>query len=348
MSNVLARVIRGETVESIHRGHLLIVDGAGTEIETIGEPETLAFIRSSAKPFQLMPFLLAGGAERFGYDERAVALACASHSGERKHVELAAEMLGKAGLTESDLRCGSHLPFDEKRAAEMIRAGEIPTQLHNNCSGKHAAMVAYSKLLGADLATYEDFDHPIQVEILKTISRFTETPVERIPLAGDGCAAPNFALSVRAMATAAAKLVAPPKEFEPELSAVCRRVAAAMMKYPDLVGGTGRLDTMLMDAAPGRLVSKIGAEGVWLCGVMPCENWPKGLGIAMKIEDGDDKRARAVISVAVLRRLGIFEDGTLANLSPLPITNRKGEIVGRTECALFQIPNSKIPSIKST
>ncbi len=348
MSNILAKVIRGETVESIHRGHLLIIDGDGTEIESIGDPETLAFIRSSAKPFQLMPFLLTGGAEAFGYDERAVALACASHSGERKHVELAAEMLAKAGLVESDLRCGTHLPFDEKRAAEMVRAGETPTQLHNNCSGKHAAMVAYAKLIGADPATYEAFDHPIQVEILKTISRFTGTPVERIPLAVDGCAAPNFALSVRGMARAAAKLVAPPDNFDPELRAVCGRVAAAMMKYPDLVGGTGRLDTMLMDAAPGRLVSKIGAEGVWLCGLMPCDEWPKGLGIAMKIEDGDDKRARAVISVAVLRKLGIFGADTLSQLSPLPITNRNGEIVGRTECALFQIPNSKIPSIEST
>ncbi len=344
MSNILAKVIRGETVESIHRGHLLIVDGAGREIESVGDTDTLAFIRSSAKPFQLMPFLLAGGAEKFGYDERAVALACASHSGERKHTELAAEMLAKAGLVESDLRCGSHLPFDEKRAAEMIRDGEVPTQLHNNCSGKHAAMLAYAKLLGADLASYEDFDHPIQVEILRTIGRFTETPVERIPLAVDGCAAPNFALSVRAMAKAAAKLVAPPDDFEPDLRAACERITAAMMKYPDLVGGSGRLDTMLMEAAAGRFVSKIGAEGVWLCGVVPSDRWPDGLGIAMKIEDGDDKRARAVISVAVLRQLGIFEEVTLAHLSPLPITNRNGEIVGRVEAESFQIPNSKIPT----
>ncbi|MBK7706157.1 MAG: asparaginase [Acidobacteria bacterium] len=333
-SEILATVIRGETVESIHRGHLLIVDGEGLEVLSAGDPETLAFIRSSGKPFQLMPFLLAGGAEKFGYSERAVALACASHSGEPMHTELAAEMLAKAGFEDSDLRCGVHLPFNERRADEMVRAGERPTQLHNNCSGKHSAMLAYAKLLGADPAAYEDFDHPIQIEMLKLIARFTDTPVSEIPVAVDGCAAPNFALSVRAMATAARKLVSPPDDFDDALRAVCERIRGAMMNFPELVGGTGRLDTMLMQAAPGQFISKIGAEGVWLAGVVPSEKWPTGLGIAMKIEDGDDKRARAVISVAVLRSLGVFGSETLSELSPLPIINRRGDVVGRVESAL--------------
>jgi len=337
MSKILAKVIRGETVESIHRGHLLIIDGQGSDVFSIGDVETLAFIRSSAKPFQLIPFILAGGAERFGFSERAIALACASHSGEPVHTELAAEMLAQAGLAESDLRCGTHLPFSEARAAEMTRSGEVPTQLHNNCSGKHAAMVAYAKLLGAPTGTYEDFDHPIQVEILRMISRFTDTPIGEIPLATDGCAAPNFALSVRAMANATRKLVNPPAEFEPHLRAACERVRKAMMNFPELVGGTGRLDTMLMQAAPGKIVSKIGAEGVWICGVEPSDRWPSGLGIAMKIEDGDDRRARAAISVALLRKLGIFREMTLPELSPIPITNRRGDIVGRVEARPLEV-----------
>jgi L-asparaginase II len=328
MTPVLAKVIRGGTVESVHRGHIVILDGEGDEVFSVGDPETLAFIRSSAKPFQLLPFLLEGGAERYGYDERAIALACASHSGEPAHTALAAEMLAKAGLAESDLRCGTHTPFSEKRAAEMARSGESPTQLHNNCSGKHAAMVAYAKLLGAPTETYEDFDHPIQVAILKMIAFFTGTPEEIIPLATDGCAAPNFALSVRAMADATRKLMNPPAEFGPDLSAACKRVREAMMTYPELVGGSGRLDTMLMQAAPGRIVSKIGAEGVWICGVAPCDRWPKGLGIALKIEDGDDRRARAAISVALLRRLGILSHDDLPGLSQIPITNRRGDVVG--------------------
>ncbi len=334
MSIILAKAIRGETVESVHCGHLLIVDGDGRKIESFGDPETVAFIRSSAKPFQLMPFLLAGGAEQFGYDEREIALGCASHSGEEMHVGLAAAMLAKAGFDESDLRCGSHMPFSESRAAEMTGRGERPTQLHNNCSGKHSAMLAYAKLIGADPKSYDAFDHPIQTEILKMISLFTETPIAEIPVAVDGCAAPNFALSVGAMATATRKLIAPPEDFSPELQAACGRIVNAMITYPQLVGGTGRLDTMLMEAGNGRFVSKIGAEGVWICGVLPSERWPRGLGIAMKIDDGDDKRARAVISVAVLKRLGLLADGDLPELAPIPITNRRGDVVGRVEAAL--------------
>lgn len=332
-SKTLAKVFRGETVESIHRGHLLIVDGEGNEIVNIGDAETLAFIRSSAKPFQVLPFLMSGGAERFGFLESEIALACASHSGERIHTAIAERMLKKLGLTENDLRCGAHLPFNETRAEEMIRSGEKPTQLHNNCSGKHAAMLGFAKHIGADLKTYDRPENPIQQQILEMIADFCETPKSEIPVAVDGCCAPNFALSVRAMAKGFVKFVFPPESFDGELREACRRVVTAMMNYPELIGGTERLDTLLMAAARGKFISKIGAEGVWLCGVLPSPKWKKGLGIAMKIEDGDDKRARAVISVEVLRRLGIFEEKTLINYSPLPIKNRRGENVGRVEAS---------------
>ena len=332
-SEILAKVIRGETVESVHRGHLFIVDGEGNEIVRLGDADTVAFIRSSAKPFQVLPFLLSGGAERFGFLESEIALACASHSGEKIHTTIAEKMLRKIGLAESDLRCGAHLPFNEQRAEEMIRAGENPTQLHNNCSGKHAAMLAFALVLGADIKTYDAIENPVQQAILQTIADFTETPSEQIPLAIDGCAAPNFALSVRAMAKSFLKLVFPPENFGDKLREACRRVCEAMMNYPELVGGTERLDTLLMAAARGRIISKIGAEGVWLCGVLPSPRWKKGLGIAMKIEDGDDRRARAVVSVEVLRRLGFFEEKTLSKYSPLPIMNRRGDLVGRVEAS---------------
>jgi len=328
---ILAKVFRGETIESVHRGHLYIVDGDGREIVDIGDAETLAFIRSSAKPFQVLPFLLSGGAENFGFTESEIALACASHSGEKMHTTLAAQMLEKIGLAESDLRCGAHLPFNEARAAEMIREGETPTQLHNNCSGKHAAMLAFAKHIDADLKTYDLIENPIQQAILEMIARFTKTPVDKIPVAVDGCCAPNFALSVRAMAKGFLKIVLPPEDFDNKLREACRRVREAMMNYPELVGGTERLDTLLMQSARGKFISKIGAEGVWLCAILPSEKYPKGLGIAMKIEDGDDKRARAVISIEVLRQLGIFDETTLIKYSPMPIVNRRGEPVGRVE-----------------
>lgn len=331
-AEILARVFRGETVESIHRGHLLIVDGTGREIERRGDPETLAFIRSSAKAFQVMPFVASGGADHFGYTEAEIALACASHSGERMHTELAAAMLAKAGLSESALRCGTHTPFSEKRAEEMIAAGEKPTQLHNNCSGKHSAMLAFARFIGADIATYDEFGNPVQKAILEIVEMFTGTPKAEIPIAVDGCAAPNYALSVAAMARAALRLVNPPDHFSEEIKTASSRISRAMMNHPQLVGGSGRLDTILMEAAPGRLVSKIGAEGVWLAAVPPCETWPDGLGIAMKIEDGDDRRARAAVSVEILRRLRLIGPDGLAGLSPLPVTNRRGDVVGRVEC----------------
>jgi L-asparaginase II len=195
-------------------------------------------------------------------------------------------------------------------------------------------MLAYALMLGADVKTYDLIGNPIQQEILKLIADFMETPAAEIPVAVDGCCAPNFALSVRAMAKSFLKLVFPPETFDAELREVCRRVATAMMNYPELVGGTERLDTLLMQAARGQFVSKIGAEGVWLCGVVPSPKWKRGLGIAMKIEDGDDKRARAVVSVEVLRRLGIFKPETLREYSPLPVKNRRGEHVGRVEANL--------------
>jgi L-asparaginase II len=333
---ILANVIRGDTVESIHRGHLLIIGGDGREIAELGDPETLAFIRSSAKPFQAIPFLTSGAAQAFGFLENEIALACASHSGEKIHTDLAAKILAKVDLSEADLKCGAHTPFDEKRATEMIRAGEKPSQLHNNCSGKHSAMLAFAKHIGADLKTYDLLENPIQQVILRYVSDFTETPKNEIPIGVDGCAAPNFALSVRAMAKGFLKLVFPPQDFDDELRDACRRIIRAMMKYPELIGGSGRLDTILMRAAPGKVISKIGAEGVWLCGVLPSAIWKKGLGIALKIEDGDDKRARAVISVEILRQLGIFEAETLKDYSPLSIKNRRGEIVGKVE-ASFRI-----------
>ncbi len=328
-SEILAEVVRGETVESIHRGHLIILDGDGETLFEIGDPELVTFFRSASKTLQLIPCLTSGAAEHFNFGEREIALACASHSGEKMHTTLAAEMLENAGLSEKDLRCGAHLPFNEKRAAEMIRERENPTQIHNNCSGKHAAMLALAKFINADIATYEHFENPVQKEILETISTFTDIAKDKIKLAVDGCCAPNFAVSLRAMAKSFAKIVNPPDDFSEELKTACQKIVSAKMKFPELVGGTDRLDTLLMQTGNGKFISKIGAEGVWLCGVLPSEKFPKGLGIALKIEDGDDKRARAVISVEILRQLGIFEKDTLKEISPMPILNRRGETVGQ-------------------
>lgn len=335
-AETIAHVIRGDTVESVHTGHLSIVDGKGNMLHSLGDPSTVTYFRSAAKAFQAIPFITSGAAEAFGFSEDEIALACASHSGEPRHVRTAGSMLIKAGLSVDDLRCGTHSPFNEAESHRLRRAGYKPTQLHNNCSGKHIAMLAFAKHIGASLDDYDSPDNRIQKRILKCIADFTEVPESGIKIGTDGCAAPNFALPVAAMATSFANLVRPTKFPEASREA-CSRIVSAMIQHPDLIGGTDRLDTQLMQAAPGKIISKVGADGVWLCGVLPNEKYPTGLGIALKVADGDDYRARPAVSVGILRQLGILSKEDLAEVSPMPIKNRRGDVVGRCEMRQIQL-----------
>lgn len=333
-SEVIAKVIRGETVESVHRGHLIVLDGDGQTVLSAGDPSTVTFTRSAAKPFQAVPLLTSGAAEAFEFSDEEVALACGSHSGEGRHIRVVQLMLEHTGLSEAHLRCGAHLPFDEKEAERMQREGEHPTQLHNNCSGKHAGMLAVAKHLGEDLATYDDASHPVQLAILDAVSLLTGVAERDIAIAVDGCAAPNFALPLAAMARGFMSLIRPPQSFDAATRAAAERIVSVMARFPELVGGTDRLDTILMQAAEGRVISKIGAEGIWLCGVLPSDHYPTGLAIALTVEDGDDRRARPVTAVAVLKRLGILPDDAFPELSPMPVKNRRGDVVGRVEAVL--------------
>ncbi len=328
---ILANVIRGETIESIHRGHWLAVDGDGSVGAFAGDPSTVTYIRSAAKPFQALPLILCGAADAYGFSDEEIALACASHSGEARHVRIAQLMLERTELTESHLRCGAHLPFSEKEAERMQRAGEYPTQFHNNCSGKHAAMLATAKHLGADLAAYEALEHPVQHEILRLFSLFAGIPQNEIAIGIDGCAAPNFAVHLSAMVRAMLNLLSPPDTFGEGVQAAAKRIVSSMVRFPELIGGSTRLDTMLMQAANGRIISKVGADGVWLCGILPSDHRPNGAAVALKIEDGDDHRARPVVAVAILKQLGVLPSDALPELSPMSIKNRRGDIVGRAE-----------------
>lgn len=323
---IIAKVFRGETVESLHHGHLAVVEN-GSLVTSIGDPNMVTYFRSAAKAFQAIPFVTSGAADAFGFSEREFALAVASHSGEPEHVALAAAMLEKAGLGEADLRCGTHLPFDQNSAHALIANGREPSQLHNNCSGKHAAMLAFAKHIGATTADYDSTEHRIQKRILRCVSEFSGVPENQIAIGIDGCSAPNFALPVVAMARSFGKLVSPTGLHELTRLA-CDRIVKAMIAHPDLVGGRDRLDTRIMLAANGKVISKVGADGVWLCGVLPCERWPNGLGIALKVEDGDDFKARPVVSIDILRQLGIFSSEDLSDLSPMPVKSRRGAVVG--------------------
>ncbi len=328
-SEILVNVIRGETIESIHRGHLIVVEGDGNIVVKIGDPEVITFFRSSAKLFQVIPFLTSGAAERFGFSEKEIALACGSHSGESFHVETVRQVLEKIGLDESNLQCGAHLPFNDAETRRMIKADEKPTQLHNNCSGKHCAMLGEAKQIGANIEDYCSLENPVQQKILETVSLFSDVPKDEIKIGIDGCAAPNFAVPVSAMAKSFARLVFPPENFDDETRKACQKIVSAMTNHPQMIGGTERLDTILMQETKGNIISKVGAEGVYTAGVLPSEKWKTGLGIAFKIEDGEDKRARPVVAVELLRQLGVLDVESLKKLSPMMIENWRGDIVGR-------------------
>lgn len=328
----LVEVNRGPITESRHRGHIAAIDPDGRTIAFVGEPETLTYLRSSAKPFQALPLLVSGAADRFGFTDEEVALACASHSGEPMHTRIAASMLAKIGLGPEALICGIHEPFSQQAARELREKGEQPNVLQNNCSGKHAGMLALAKHLGAPIETYHLVENPVQIAILKLISDFSEVPTQNLAIGIDGCGVPVFGMPIRAMALAYARLVSPPEAFEKGKRDACARIVRVMTSYPALIGGTSdRLDTEVMRAARGKLISKVGAEGVYTAGIIPSERWPRGFGLALKIEDGDDHRARPTVVIESLRQLGIFHDEALRAISPyasLPVRNRSGAIVG--------------------
>lgn len=342
----LVEVTRGGITESRHRGHIVAIGPDGKIVAHLGAPETVTYLRSSAKPHQAIPLIASGAADRFDFTEREVALACASHSGEPIHTEVAASMLKKIGLTADALKCGTHEPFSQEVSRQLREKGEAPNVLQNNCSGKHAGMLALALHLGAPTENYDRPDNPVQLTIGRTVAQFSGVPLEDIAVGVDGCGVPVFGITVKAMALMYARLISPPVEFDDEIRTACRRIVSAMSTYPELIGGTSdRLDTEIMRAAKGRLVSKVGAEGVYTVGVLPSEKWPQGFGLALKIEDGDDHRARPTVVIESLRQLGILTGESLeavARYAFFPVRNRRGEVVGEVS-AEFNLNRNGAP-----
>ena len=342
LAEPLVEVKRASITESRHRGHIVAVEPDGKIVASLGSPQNVTFLRSSAKPLQAMPLLVTGAADRFGFTDREVALACGSHNGEPIHTELAASMLRKIGLGPEALKCGAHEPYGAEAALELRSRGEEPSALHNNCSGKHAGMLAVAVHLGASIENYDSPENPVQKTIADIVAKFSDVAVTDMAVGVDGCGAPIFGITIKAMALAYARLVSPPSHFDKTTRDACERIVRVMSTYPELIGGTSdRLDTELMRAAPGRVISKVGAEGVYTAGIRPCEEWPKGLGLAIKIEDGDDKRARAPVVIEALRQLQVLRDESLEAVSKyafFPVRNRSGSLVGeiRASFSLYE------------
>lgn len=335
---LLVEVRRGSITESRHYGHLAVVDGDGQLLSSRGAHDVVTYLRSSAKPHQAVPLLASGAADHFRFTDKEIALACGSHNSEAEHTEVAVSMLEKIGLDERALHCGSHEPYSEETARELKRRGEKPGPLHNNCSGKHAMMLALSRYLKAPVKDYESLEHPVQQLIAETIAEFSDVPVSEMGIGVDGCAAPNFAIPLRAMAVMYARLVRPPVWLSDAKRAACARVVRAMLAYPEMVEGRGELDTELMKACGGQLISKVGAEGLYTAGALPSARFPKGLGIAFKIEDGDkNDRARSPLAVELLRQLGLADAvaaSALAKFVRPVIRNHRGDEVGEAVAVL--------------
>lgn len=328
-------------MESIHFGAVAVVDSTGRLVAQYGNPDSVTFLRSSAKPFQALPLLEAGGQERFGFTSREIALMCASHSGTDQHVAVAESIQKKVGVTEADLLCGVHEPMHEPTARALRERHTLPTANRHNCSGKHSGMLALKRLCQADSDNAENLDyidlrHPIQSAIIQTFAEMCGLTVAEVHCGIDGCSAPNFAIPLRNAALGFARLCNPVTGGVAPLARVeaCRTVTSAMSSNPDMVGGPGTFDTTLMELGKGRWISKGGAEGYQAIGIMPGvagRNAP-ALGIALKIADGDQKsRARHAVALAVLYQLGVLSVEELTALGSFgpeyPVLNwRKIEV----------------------
>ncbi len=347
MSTNLVNVMRGGRVESVHAGSVAVVDPRGRLVAFAGDPGLRSFLRSAAKPFQILPFLADGGAAEFDLTGEEIALICASHGGETQHVATAAAILRKGEFDETDLLCGAHAPLDERAASELRQSGSEPSPLHNNCSGKHAGMLLYCELLDVSTTDYLDANHPIQIDIANTIAAFTGLEPEAIPTAIDGCGVPTFHLSVYRAALAWAHLAAtslgmePPSSI-PDLASHARKVLDSMSAHPYYVAGAWSMTTPLIECFDGDVVGKEGAEGFYGMTVLPSlglagdrpEIFANGpVGIAIKIADGTMARARDPVILEVMRQLGIDLENKerLAGFARPTVRNVVGREVGAIE-----------------
>ena len=319
---------RGGWVEAVHELHVAAVDATGRLVARTGDPELVTFWRSAAKPFQALPLVEDGAAERFGLTSEELALACASHSSEPGQVARVRELLGKIGCSERDLLCGPHPPLSDRVAQDYQTRGVRLTAAYSNCSGKHAGMLALARHHAWPTEFYTRLEHPVQQRCLAEVSRWTDVPVADIRTAVDGCGVVCYGMPLKNMALAYASIgrdagcgmrdASPPNPSR--ISHPASRVVEAMLRHPDLIAGEGRPCTEMMRAHPGRVITKVGAEGVY-CALLPHE----GLGVALKVTDGH-AIASALAMAAVLEELGLRPRP--ASLAARPNVNTRGETVG--------------------
>jgi L-asparaginase II len=336
-------VWRGDLVESVHRGRYVVRDARAETLDSLGDSAGYVYLRSSAKPFQALPLVFSGAADAFGLTSEELAVACASHSAEPRHLAAVRSILRKSGLSEDDLQNGIHPPMHVPTAARLVRNGEQPRHIHGNCSGKHAGMLAVCVHAGWDPAGYRDVDGPLQKLVRRTVAKLCGMEPEEVRVAGDGCGVPVLALPLENLALGFARLAAGGAEDFPEdLLEAVSRIREAMREYPGMVAGTGRFDTRLMEAAD--LIAKSGAEGVFAAASPAEPSW----GLALKISDGAGRAvAPAVLDALAGRGVQVSEEmkvqtvtdlhgEKVGNVAPLPHANlrdrsRRGELLQKPE-----------------
>lgn len=334
---------RGAILESRHRVHAAVVDRDDQLVAWAGEPAFVTFWRSAAKPFQAMAMVADGAADRYGITREELAITCASHSSEAGQVQLVRDYLARIGCTERDLMCGAHTPLSDTVAKDYQTRGVRLTAVYSNCSGKHTGMLALAKHHGWPTENYIRADHPVQRRCLAEVSRWTGVPESQIGVAVDGCGVSCFALPIRSMARAYAKLgsgmwgVVPsdgeraydsagkvplptPYALDVPLPTPHSRIVEAMLRHPELIAGEGRPCTEMMRAHPGRVITKVGADGVYSACLIH-----EGLGVTLKIEDGHGPAA-ALALAAILEELGLRPQPE--SLRMKPSVNSRGEPIG--------------------
>lgn len=319
-------VTRGNSVESYHRVHAAVVDSFDRVLGGAGDPSMVTYWRSCAKPFQAIPLVECGAFDENGWGDEELALACASHGGEPEHVAIVEAMLATLGLEEGDLACGPQDPLSPRGSKIARESGVRIKRTHNNCSGKHTGMLAFAKHNGWPIKGYEQIDHPVQQAMLHQVALWTGMRPSQIEVAVDGCGAAVFGLPLEQMATAYARLGSAAERGE-EIPA---RIVKAMGRHPFLVGGTERFDSIMLEETNGRVITKVGAEGVHSAVVLD-----SGIGVAIKVEDGNP-RAQHPALVHLLQEIDALPDPLpprLADFLKKSIKNSRGEIVGETTVA---------------
>jgi len=332
MNPILVDVMRGGAVESTHRGAIAVVDADGAVLTSLGDVERPIFPRSAVKVLQALPLVASGAADQLGLSDEELAIACASHGGEEIHARTAARMLAKAGLDAGALECGAHWPYFEAAARALAARGEQPSALHNNCSGKHAGFLCLACAMhgGApDLRQYAKgyvaAEHPVMCEVSAALQAATGFDLSGTARGTDGCSIPTYEIPLRHLALAFAR-VATGVGLGAGYADAARRLRAAVASAPYLVAGSGRFDTRVMERLGARVFCKVGAEAVF-CAALP----ERGLGVAIKIDDGNTARAAEVVMAAAIEALVSLDDADsvfMRSLSEPTLQNWNGIQVG--------------------